>query len=125
MVGCAIIRSLLAKGYRNLVGSWHSRIPDPDIYKPFNILNKLPEEVKLFQIDLTVQDQVAGFFKREKPDYVFLAAAKVGGIYANNTYPADFIHTNLTLQGNTIHSAYQFGTSPLCQDSCRMKKNPL
>jgi len=113
MVGSAIVRNLLKKGYRNLLGSWHSRMPDPDIYQPFNKLDDLPEELRLFQVDLTVQDKVTLFFEREKPEYVLLAAAKVGGIYANNEYPADFIHTNLILQGNVISSAHRFNTKRL------------
>jgi GDP-L-fucose synthase len=113
MVGSAIVRNLLRKNYRNFLGSWHSQMPDPSIYQPLNRSVDLTKDLKLFQIDLTVQDQVASFFEREKPDYVFLAAAIVGGIHANNAYPADFIHNNLTIQGNIIHSAYQFGTKRL------------
>jgi GDP-L-fucose synthase len=84
MVGAAIARSLKAKGYHNLVG--HSSK----------------------ELDLTNQKAVFDFFKTERPDYVFLAAAKVGGIYANNTYPADFIFSNICIQTNIIHSAYIF-----------------
>ena len=58
-------------------------------------------------LDLTNQAQVQNFFKKEKPDYVILTAAKVGGIHANGTYPAEFIYSNLTIQGNVIHSAYE------------------
>lgn len=59
------------------------------------------------ELDLTSQAEVEAFFEREKPDYVFLAAAKVGGIYANNTYPAEFIRDNLAIQTNVIHAAYK------------------
>jgi GDP-L-fucose synthase len=89
MVGSAIARCLRAQGYQNLVG--HSSK----------------------ELDLTNQQAVFDFFKAEKPDYVFLAAAKVGGIYANNTYPADFIFSNLCIQTNIIHSAYIFRTRKL------------
>jgi GDP-L-fucose synthase len=84
MVGAAIARSLRAQGYQNLVG--HSSK----------------------ELDLTNQQAVFDFFKAEKPDYVFLAAAKVGGIYANNTYPADFIYSNICIQTNIIHASYIF-----------------
>jgi GDP-L-fucose synthase len=89
MVGSAIARCLRAQGYQNLVG--HSSK----------------------ELDLTNQQAVFDFFKAEKPDYVFLAAAKVGGIYANNTYPADFIFSNLCIQTNIIHSAHIFRTRKL------------
>jgi GDP-L-fucose synthase len=84
MVGSAIARSLRAQGYQNLIG--HSSK----------------------ELDLTNQKAVFDFFKAEKPDYVFLAAARVGGIYANNTYPADFIFSNICIQTNIMHSAYIF-----------------
>lgn len=83
MVGSAIVRLLQAQGYHNLVLKTKS------------------------ELDLTNQVEVAQFFEQEKPNYVFLAAAKVGGIYANNTYPADFIYQNLMIESNIIHSAYQ------------------
>jgi GDP-L-fucose synthase len=89
MVGSAIARALRAQGYQNLVG--HSSK----------------------ELDLTDQKAVFEFFKAEKPDYVFLAAARVGGIYANNTYPADFIFSNLCIQTNIIHSAHIFRTKKL------------
>jgi GDP-L-fucose synthase len=84
MVGSAIARSLSAQGYANIIG--HSSK----------------------ELDLTSQQAVFQFFKAEKPDYVFLAAAKVGGIYANDTYPADFIYSNICIQTNIIHSSYIF-----------------
>lgn len=84
MVGSAIARVLRAQGYANILG--HSSK----------------------ELDLTDQKAVFDFFKAEKPDYVFLAAAKVGGIYANSTYPADFIFSNLCIQTNIIHSSYIF-----------------
>jgi len=82
LVGSAIIRNLRADGYNNL-------------------LTKTRDELNLLD-----QKEVLDFFGREKPDYVFLAAAKVGGIHANNTYPADFIYENLQIETNIIHSAY-------------------
>ena len=65
------------------------------------------------ELDLTDQHAVRAFFDQEKPEYVFLAAAKVGGILANNTYPAEFIHQNLAIQTNVIHEAYQAGVKRL------------
>lgn len=89
LVGSAIVRNLESKGYTNLVYSTHS------------------------ELDLTVQAEVEEFFKSEKPDYVFLAAAKVGGIHANNTYPADFIMKNLQIQCNVVDCAYKYGVKKL------------
>ena len=97
MVGSAIIRSLLSKGYTNLIGSYHSKMPDEFTGQPL-------EQVRL---DLTCQEAVKGFFTIQKPDHVIIAAAKVGGINANNSYPAQFIHTNLAIQNNLIHAAYE------------------
>lgn len=82
LVGSAIVRALQKEGFVNLVLKTHA------------------------ELDLTNQHAVAEFFALEKPEYVFLAAAKVGGIMANKTYPADFIYNNLTIQTNVIHSAY-------------------
>ena len=97
MVGSAIVRNLTAKGFTNLIGSYHSR--------RLVELDTLP--IKLVQMDLKNQKDVKDFFQAEKPAYVFLAAARVGGINANNTYPAQFIYENLTMQTNIIHSAYE------------------
>lgn len=83
LVGSAIVRNLQAKGYHNLITRTHA------------------------ELDLTNQHATADFFALEKPDYVFLAAAKVGGIHANNTYPAEFIYENLAIQNNIIHAAYK------------------
>jgi len=83
LVGSAIVRQLKARGFNNLCMRTHK------------------------ELDLTNQAQVHIFFQEEKPDYVILAAAKVGGIYANNTYPADFIYLNLMMQGNVINSSYE------------------
>ncbi len=82
LVGSALLRNLHAKGYHNLIVRTHA------------------------ELDLTDQLAVASFFAEERPEYVFLAAAKVGGIHANNTYPAEFIYENLVIQNNVIHHAY-------------------
>ncbi len=82
LVGSAIMRRLAAGGYRNVVTRTHA------------------------ELDLTDQVAVQKFFREEKPEYVFLAAAKVGGIHANITYPADFICQNLMIETNVIHAAY-------------------
>ena len=83
LVGSAIVRNLQAKGYSNLITRTHA------------------------ELNLTNQQATADFFAQQKPDYVFLAAAKVGGIHANNTYPAEFIYENLAIQTNIIHAAYK------------------
>jgi GDP-L-fucose synthase len=90
LVGSAIVRSLKAQGYSRF------------------LLQTIDE------LDLTRQSSVEELFKRETPDYVILAAAKVGGIHANNTYPADFIYINLQIENNIINSAYQYGVKKLC-----------
>jgi len=89
MVGSAILRKLQKEGYSN-------------------IITKTSQE-----LDLRIQKEVDDFFKLEKPEYVFLAAAKVGGILANNTYRAEFIYDNLMIQSNVIHSAYKYGVKKL------------
>ena len=83
MVGSAIVRALEKNGYHNIVTRTHK------------------------ELDLTRQDAVEAFFAEEKPDYVFLAAAKVGGIVANNEAPADFLYENMILEMNVIHSAFK------------------
>jgi GDP-L-fucose synthase len=89
MVGSAIARALKSRGYTNIVG--HSS----------------------GVLDLTRQVDVEKFFSTEKPEYIFMAAAKVGGIHANSTYPADFIYSNLQIQNNVIHTAHQTGVKKL------------
>ena len=89
LVGSALLRQLSAQGYTNVVTRTHA------------------------ELDLTHQQSVIDFFVVEKPDYVILAAAKVGGIHANNTYPAEFIHENLAIQTNVIHQAYVNGVKRL------------
>ena len=93
-------------GHRGLVGSAIARRLAADSYT--NILTRTHAE-----LDLTSQTAVEAFFAAEKPDYVFLAAAKVGGILANNTYPADFIAVNLAIQNNLIQAAHRHGVKRL------------
>jgi GDP-L-fucose synthase len=105
MVGSALVRALLAQGYENIFGTIHRKAPD---FGP-----TASGRVRLESLDLMDQAAVRAFFEKEQPSHVFLAAAKVGGIHANNTYPADFIHANLAIQTNVIHSAYQAGVQRL------------
>jgi GDP-L-fucose synthase len=89
MVGSAIVRNLETQGYSNIVTRTHA------------------------ELDLTNQVAVQTFFEQEKPDQVYLAAAKVGGIHANNTFPAEFIYDNLMVQNNVIHQAFKSGVKKL------------
>lgn len=89
LVGSAIMRCLQNNGYQNIIVRTHK------------------------ELDLRDQAQVNQFFEAEKPEYVFLAAAKVGGILANNTYPADFSYDNLMISANVIHAAYQYQVKKL------------
>ncbi|MDP3426319.1 MAG: GDP-L-fucose synthase, partial [Humidesulfovibrio sp.] len=89
LVGQALVRQLEAKGHANIIRRSHA------------------------ELDLTDGAAVAGFFASEKPEYVLLAAAKVGGIVANSTYPAEFIHHNLAIQLNVIHNAWLHGVKRL------------
>ena len=93
-------------GHRGLVGSAILRKLQKNGFK--NILTK-----KRNELDLCSQADVDSFFSKEKPDYVILAAAKVGGIYANNTYPADFIYQNLMIEANVIHASYKYNAKRL------------
>lgn len=89
MVGSAIVRQLNATGYSDIITRTHS------------------------ELDLCDQAAVRTFFEAERPDQVYMAAAKVGGIHANNTYPAEFIYQNLMLQNNVIHEAWQVGVKKI------------
>ncbi|HEX3048656.1 MAG TPA: GDP-L-fucose synthase [Bacillota bacterium] len=89
LVGSSLLRKLQTAGFNNLVFRAHR------------------------ELDLRNQPAVDDFFKAEKPEYIFLAAAKVGGIYANSTYPADFIYDNLAIETNLIHCAYRYGVRKL------------
>jgi GDP-L-fucose synthase len=89
LVGSAILRCLQSQGYKNFILRTHQ------------------------ELDLEIQKDVNDFFETERPEYVFLAAAKVGGIYANNTYPADFIYNNLVIETNVIHASYKYRVKKL------------
>lgn len=93
-------------GHKGLVGSAITRLLEKQGYK--NLILKTRQE-----LDLLNQQAVADFFQKEKPEYVFLAAAKVGGIMANNNQPADFIYDNLQIQNNIIHQSYLSGVKKL------------
>ena len=93
-------------GHRGMVGSGLERKLRKEGY--YNIITKISAE-----LDLRNQQAVNYFFEKEKPEYVILAAAKVGGIYANNTYRAEFIYDNLEIQNNVIHSSYLTGVKKL------------
>ena len=94
LIGSAILRKMEAEGFLNVVTLNHS------------------------ELDLMNQDQVQQFFAKERPDYVFFTAGKVGGVYANNTYRAEFIYENLMMQSNVIHQAYLNETKKLIFFSC-------
>lgn len=89
LVGSAIVRSLQAKGYENIIGRTHK------------------------ELDLTSQQEVRDFFEKERPDVVVLAAAKVGGINANNTAPAEFAYDNMQIQCNVIHCCHEYQVKKL------------
>lgn len=89
LVGSALVRILKEQGYSNVLGRDHA------------------------ELDLQNQNEVYRFFEAERPEFVFLAAAKVGGIHANNTYPADFIYSNLQIQNNIIDACHRFGSQKL------------
>ncbi|HRS38485.1 MAG TPA: NAD-dependent epimerase/dehydratase family protein, partial [Bacteroidia bacterium] len=101
MVGSAIVRALEASGYRNL------------LYRSSS------------ELDLRDQAATKTFFEQERPDYVFLAAAKVGGIHANNIYRAEFLYDNLMIEANVIDAAWKFGVKKLLflGSSCIYPKN--
>ena len=106
MVGSAIVRTLKKKAYTNILSRTHQ------------------------ELDLTNQANVNQFFEEEKPDQVYLAAAKVGGIFANHTYPAEFIYINLMIEANIIHAAYKSGVKKLLflGSSCiypKLAKQPM
>jgi len=89
LVGSAVLRKLKSLGYKDIITRTHK------------------------EMDLTEGDKIAEFFKKEGPEYVFLAAAKVGGIYANSTFPAEFIYENLMIQTNVIDLSYRYGVKKL------------
>ena len=108
MAGSALVRNLLAQGLAS-----------------DNLITRTRQE-----LDLTNQRAVQEFFERERPDQVYLAAAKVGGIHANNTFPADFLYENLMIQANVIEAAFRSGVRKLLflGSSCiypRMAEQPM
>ena len=105
LVGSAIIKNLLEKGYTNIISNYRNRQPNNST---FNIQHSTlnTNSVQYIKLDLLDTLAVSEFFKQNKPEFVFLAAAKVGGIVANNTYRADFIYENLQIQNNVIHQSY-------------------
>lgn len=102
LVGSAIVRKLREKGYQNVIGK------------------------RSDELDLTCQSQVEEYFDRERPDYVFLSAAKVGGIHVNSARPAEFIYINLMIECNVIHAAYRYGVKKLLfmGSGCIYPRNP-
>ena len=106
LIGSAVVRKLKSLSYKNIITRTHK------------------------EMDLTERDKVAEYFRKEGPEYVFLAAARVGGIYANSTYPAEFIYENLMIQTNVIDLSYRYGVKKLLflASSCiypKMCKQPM
>ena len=101
LVGSAIIENLLSKGYTNIISNYRNRIPKENL------------SIEYIKLDLLDSYSVEKFFETQKPEFVFLAAAKVGGIVANNTYRADFIYENLQVQNNVINQSYVHGVKKL------------
>jgi GDP-L-fucose synthase len=110
MVGSALIRKLLEKGYTNIISTYHTR---PPVTRHLSPVTNHQSPIAFIRLDLTNQPDTARFFEEYKPDYIFLAAAKVGGILANNTYKAEFIYDNMAIALNAIHSAYKYGIKKL------------
>ena len=108
LVGGAIVRKLLDEGFTNVIGSYHSKDPSSIYSSHFT-----PHTLRFTKIDLTRQRDTEEFFEKERPEYVFLAAAKVGGIMANIKYPADFFYDNMLIQCNVIYSAYKYKVKKL------------
>jgi len=100
LVGSAIVKNLLSKGYTNVISNYNERKPHV-------------EGIEYYKLDLTNQSNVEYFFELFEPEYVILAAAKVGGIVANNIYRAEFIYSNLVIQNNVIDSCYKYGVKKL------------
>lgn len=118
LVGSAIVRGLLAKGYSNVVNAYYGRRP----YEH--------DEVPAYEADMTGQVEVEKLFSTVKPEYVFLAAARVGGILANSTYKAEFIYQNIMIAANVIDASYRHGVKKLLNlgSSCiypRLSPQPM
>jgi len=106
MVGFAILRRLHSMGYSNILSSYNTR-------KPSNDRGNGIDSNLFIKINLTKQSDVEAFFNHHRPEYVFLAAAKVGGILANTSYKADFIYDNLMIASNVIQASYKHGAKKL------------
>ncbi|MCS7213130.1 MAG: GDP-L-fucose synthase [Candidatus Calescibacterium sp.] len=113
LVGNSILKKLINRGYKNIVSVYRTKLPEVD------------GNTKLVKLDLIRQQEVEDFFQREKPEYVFFAASRVGGIYANSTYKADFIYENIIIAANVIHSSFKFGVRKLLNlgSSCIYPRN--
>ncbi|MCX6246217.1 MAG: GDP-L-fucose synthase [Bacteroidetes bacterium] len=113
MVGSAILRSLVKQGFKNLTGTYNRKVPEN------------PGSVRYICVDLMDSRACTALFNDERPDYVFFAAAKVGGIVANNIYRGEFLYDNLVLQNNVIHNSYLVGVKKLLflGSSCIYPKN--
>jgi len=105
LVGGALLRALVAAGCTDIVTNYHQKRPAPEV-------SPVPPEA-WHRLDLTSQAETEAFFAKQRPRYVFLAAAKVGGIVANDTYKADFIYENIAIAANVIHAAYRHGVVKL------------
>jgi GDP-L-fucose synthase len=103
MVGSAVMRKLTADRYENIVTNYYKKKP----------ITSYESRITSAKLDLRNQRDTEKFFEKEKPDYVFLAAAKVGGILANNTYKAEFIYDNIMIAANVIHAAFKSGVKKL------------
>lgn len=103
MVGAALIRQLVSRGFNNIISTFHSRKP----------ADSVASSVAYTKLDLTRQAEVEAYFEKEQPEYVFLAAARVGGIFANSSFKAEFIYQNTMIATNVIHSAYRYGARKL------------
>ncbi len=103
MVGAAIIRKLLTSDYTSIISNYHNRKP----------ASGLSPSVTFLPLDLTRQRETEQFFESARPQHVYLAAAKVGGILANDTYPAHFIYDNIMMAGNVINAAHKLGVKKL------------
>jgi len=114
LVGSAIVRKLIKRGYENIIATYYSKKPKID-------------NVQWIQIDLKDKQKTSKLFEQEKPEYVFLAAAKVGGIMANNIYRVDFIYENLEIQNSVIYNAYKHRVKKLMflGSTCIYPKNCL
>jgi GDP-L-fucose synthase len=145
MVGSAIIRRLMGAGYVNIVSNYHRRHPGLSSFRSagvgggldivcegplFSLTGPSCPPVRFFPLDLTRQAETEAFFDGQRPDFVFFASARVGGIYANSTYKADFIYENLAMATNVIGASHRFGVAKLLNlgSSCiypRSARQPL